>query len=127
MSTEPYIFVFDSLNAMLAAGSAVIRHPDVLLSDMSVIFSNKKWYISFSPVIAGLDGYRLDCLLACMCEFGSEIRGGVIRETVLKESGRVVAENSDAERLFAVMDQSVSPAPYFNALTAADTSSAPNT
>lgn len=98
--TEPYIFSFEALDALLEAGRAILRHPEVLLCSLAVFYKGGRWYLTFSPVLAGLDGYRLDCLLGCLCEFGREEPGGSFRELRLRERGKVVAEGGDAERLF---------------------------
>lgn len=125
---EPYIFEFDSLDYCIAAGRELVRHQSVLMSDINIIFCKEKWYISFMPVLEGLDGYRLDCLLGCIYEFGKEIRGGIIREKRLMEQGKLIAANSSAEHFFFLIDQAlVSSAPSISELTALSTSLAPNT
>ena len=128
LGTEPYIFVFNRLDDMLAAGSSIMAHPDILLSSLKAIYCRDKWYISFSPVLAGLDGYRLDCLLGCISEFGWEIQGGILKESSLVENGRTVAEGSEAERLFSLINQPIaSSAPFTSDATFSVTSTAPNT
>ncbi len=128
MGSEPYIFEFSSLEHMLAAGRALMNHQQVLLDGICVIFRKGKWYICFSPLLIGLDGYRLDCLLGCMSEFGNEVAGGLIKQAQLKENGQTVAENENAERLFYLTAQSAaSSAPSFSDCTADGTDGAPNT
>ena len=122
--TEPYIFSFDTLDSLLAAGHAVLRHPEVLLNELTVLFFKGVWYLCFSPVLAGLDGYRLDCLLGCLCEFGKEEAGGRLRELRLRETGRFVASDEEAERLFTLTAHA--PAPSNSDATAALISEAPN-
>ena len=104
--TEPYVFEFDSLFELLSAGEAVLRHSDVLLCSLNVIYSSKRWFLTFSPVLAGLDGYRLDCLLSNVGEFGEQLAGGKLMQLRLIENGRVAASGSDAERLFHLVSQS---------------------
>ncbi len=103
--TEPYIFVFDTLDEAMSAGEAILRHPEVLLSELSVFFYRDRWYLCFAPVLAGLDGYRLDCLLSLIGEFGKEEPGGRLRELRLRENGRLIASGSEAERLFSLMSK----------------------
>ena len=99
-------------------------HPDVLLRRLNVIYSKSRWYLSFSPVRAGLDGFCLCCLLSHIGEFGERVFGGVLYELRLSESGVVAASDADAERLFRLA--AYSPAANSDA-TAAFTSSAPKT
>jgi len=119
--TEPYIFSFDALDDLLFAGQSVLRHPEILLYRLSVFYRRKTWYLTFSPVLAGLDGYRLDCLLGSLCEFGREERGGTLRELRLREEGRLVAEDDEAVRLFQLTAAAKSEA------TACEISGAPKT
>lgn len=123
--TEPYIFVFRNLDDALSAGKAILRHPEVLLTELALFFHKERWYLCFAPVIAGLDGYRLDCLLSCMGEFGHEEPGGTLRELRLRENGQLIASGSDAERLFSLMAQAEVPSRIDR--TAAGRSSAPKT
>ena len=123
--TEPYIFVFHSLDDALSAGACILRHPEVLLTELNLFYRRDRWYLSFAPVIAGLDGYRLDCLLSCIGEFGQEEPGGTLRELRLLENGQCIASGSEAERLFALMVQA--EAPSRRDRTAAGKSRAPKT
>lgn len=123
--TEPYIFVFDSLDDALSAGACILRHPEVLLTELNLFYKRERWYLSFAPVIAGLDGYRLDCLLSCINEFGKEEPGGTLRELRLRENGQHIASGPEAERLFTLMVQA--EAPSRRDRTAAGRSRAPKT
>lgn len=126
LENEPYIFKFDSLDHCLAAGEEIMRHQEVLLSSLNLIFCKGKWYISFTPILSGLDGYRLDCLLGRLNEFGKEQTGGIFKEKSLMEKGVTVADTGSAESFFSLIDQSLS-APLNSEATASSTSFAPNT
>ncbi len=99
-SAEPYIFAFDSLNLLLTAGGRILAFSDVILSELAVYYCQGIWYLAFAPVIAGLDSFRLDCLLGSLSEFGREEKGGRLQATRLQEHGECIAEGDVAERLF---------------------------
>lgn len=126
LENEPYIFKFDTLDHCLAAGEEIAKHQEVLLSSLNLIFCKEKWYITFTPVLSGLDGYRLDCLLGRLNEFGKEQSGGIFKEKSLAERGITVADINSAEVFFSLIDQSLS-VPSSSDATASSTFSAPNT
>lgn len=102
-SAEPYIFRFNSLGNLIFAGEILKKFSDIILGSLKVIFSKNSWYLSFAPVIAGLDSFRLDCLLGKLSEFGEEVQGGKLFEAILIEHGKLVAEEDDAEKMFKLL------------------------
>ncbi len=103
IAAEPYIFRFSTLDSIISAGNILSNFSDIILGTLKVIYSEDTWYLSFAPVIAGLDSFRLDCLLGRLSEFGEETQGGRLFETSLVEHGRIIAEENNAEKLFKLL------------------------
>lgn len=103
ITAEPYVFRFNTLDNLICAGNILKDFSDILLGNLNVIYQKNRWHLTFAPVIAGLDSFRLDCLLGKIAEFGEELEGGKLLETSLAEHGKTVAKNSDAEMLFTAL------------------------
>ncbi len=103
ITAEPYIFRFSSLDNLISAGNILNDFSDIILGSLNVIYRKNQWHLSFAPVIAGLDSFRLDFLLGKISEFGEELEGGKTLETALIEHGETVARDKAAEKMFAML------------------------